>query len=286
MKKTIVTTCALLLATGFEGFAQQAVQKITPKIEVTAGEKTRQSQWKGKRVAFLGDSMTDKRRVGTTCVYWEYLTELLGIEPSVYGISGNQWDGIYKQALKLYDEKGTAVDAILIFAGTNDFNHGIPMGEFFSETTKETNHNGNQVTRKYRTPIMNDSTFCGRINKVMSYLKTNYPQQQIVIMTPIHRGYAKFSEKNVQPDENFSNAQGLYIDAYVNALKQAASYWAVPLIDLYSLSGLYPMSDAHAQYFHDKDTDMLHPNAAGDYRLAKTIQYQLLTLPSSFVTSR
>ncbi|WP_243345366.1 SGNH/GDSL hydrolase family protein [Parabacteroides sp. FAFU027] len=286
MKKTIVTTCALLLATGFEGSAQQAVQKITPKIEVTAGEKTLQSQWKGKRVAFLGDSMTDKRRVGTTYLYWEYLTELLGIEPSVYGISGNQWDGIYKQTLKLHDEKGAAVDAILIFAGTNDFNHGIPMGEFFSETTKKTNHNGNQVTRKYRIPIMNDSTFCGRINKVMSYLKTTYPQQQIVIMTPIHRGYAKFSEKNVQPDENFANGQGLYIDAYVNALKQAASYWAVPLIDLYSLSGLYPMSDAHAQYFHDKDTDMLHPNAAGDYRLAKTIQYQLLALPASFVQSR
>ncbi len=283
MKKIIVSTCALLLTTGFEGYAQQAVAKDAPKITVTAGEKSLKSQWQGKRVAFLGDSMTDKRRVGTTCVYWEYLTELLGIEPSVYGISGNQWDDIYKQALKLNAEKGTEVDAILIFAGTNDYNHGIPMGEFFSETTKETNHNGNQVMRKYRTPIMNDSTFCGRINKVMSYLKANYPQQQIVIMTPIHRGYAKFNEKNVQPDENFCNQQGLYIDTYVNALKQAASYWAVPLIDLYSISGLYPLADAQVQYFHNAETDRLHPNAVGDYRLARTIQYQLLALPSSFM---
>ncbi len=283
MKKTIVSTCALLLATGFGGFAQQTGTKVVPPINVTAGEKTLQSQWKGKRIAFLGDSMTDKRRVGTTCIYWEYLSELLGIAPSVYGISGNQWDGIYKQAQKLHDEKGTEVDAILIFAGTNDYNHGIPMGEFFSETTKETNHNGNQVVRKYRTPVMNDSTFCGRINKVMSYLKENYPQQQIVIMTPIHRGYAKFRETNVQPDENFANGQGLYIDAYVNALKQAASYWAVPLIDLYSISGLYPLADTHAQYFSNSETDRLHPNAAGDFRLAKTIQYQLLALPASFV---
>jgi len=65
-------------------------------------------------------------------------------------------------------------------------------------------------------------------------------------------------------------------------LKKAASYWAVPLIDLYSISGLFPLADAQAQYFHNKETDMLHPNAAGDYRLAKTIQYQLLTLPSTF----
>jgi hypothetical protein len=118
----------------------------------------------------------------------------------------------------------------------------------------------------------------------MLYLKNNFPQQQIIIMTPIHRGYAKFNEKNVQPDENYSNAQGLYLDAYVDALKLAASYWAVPVIDLYATSGLYPMAESHLQYFHKKDTDRLHPNALGDYRLAKTIQYQLLALPSGFVT--
>jgi len=283
MKKLKATTCAILLAVGFNGYAQQVTPTVTPKVIVSANEKTPNSQWQGKRVAYLGDSMTDKRRVGTTCVYWEYLSELLGVQPSVYGISGNQWDGIYNQALKLHEEKGTEVDAILIFAGTNDYNHSIPMGEFFSETTGQTNHNGVQVTRKYRTPILTDSTFCGRINKVMSYLKNNYPQQQIVILTPIHRGFAKFSDKNVQPDENYSNAQGLYIDSYIAALKQAASYWAVPLIDLYSTSGLFPLADAQSQYFNNKETDRLHPNALGDYRLAKTIQYQLLALPSTFV---
>jgi len=282
MKRIIVST-GILLLTMCSGFAQQAEPIAVPKVIVTAAEKTQNSQWQGKRVAFLGDSMTDTRRTGTTCVYWEYLSELLGIQPFVYGINGHQWDGIYKQALKLHDEKGTNVDAILIFAGTNDYNHGIPMGEFFSETTRHTNFNGTEVTRKYRTPIMNDSTFCGRINKVMSYLKNTYPQQQIIIMTPIHRGFAKFSDKNVQPDENFSNVQGLYIDAYIAVLKQAASYWAVPLIDLYAESGLYPLAESQLQYFHNKDMDRLHPNALGDYRLAKTIQYQLLTLPSTFV---
>jgi lysophospholipase L1-like esterase len=280
MKRIISFTCALMLSAGIAGTAQQ----IVPKVTVATNEKTTDSQWRDRRVAFLGDSMTDPRRVGTTCVYWEYLTELLGIKPLVYGINGNQWDGIYNQAVKLHVEKGTAVDAILIFAGTNDYNQGIPIGRFFSETTKQVNVNGNQVTRKCRTPILNDSTFCGRMNKVMSYLKNNFPQQQIILMTPIHRGYAKFGGNNVQPDENYCNGQGLYFDAYIDALKKAASYWAVPLIDLYSLSGLFPLADAQVQYFHDKETDRLHPNAAGDYRLAKTIQYQLLALPSSFVS--
>lgn len=283
MKHTIASVYILLLTVGFNGFAQKTATTTAPKVKVTDQEKTLSSQWKGKKVAFLGDSMTDKRRIGTTCVYWEYLNELLGTEPFVYGISGNQWNDIYKQSVKLHDEKGTDIDAILIFAGTNDYMHNLPMGEFFSETTKQTNFNGEEVTRKYRTPILNDSTFCGRINKAMSYLKNNFPQQQIVIMTPIHRSFAKFNEKNVQPDENYANEQGLYIDAYIDALKQAASYWAVPMIDLYSESGLFPMADSQLQYFHDKEMDRLHPNALGDYRLAKTIQYKLLALPSGFV---
>lgn len=244
----------------------------------SSGDKNIHSQWSGKKVAFLGDSMTQKRDSAIR-VYWEYLSELMGIEPFVYGISGNQWDGIYRQALKLKQERGTGIDAILIFAGTNDYNHNTPLGSFYNETARETNFNGKMVTRKYRTLVEDDTTFCGRINKVMTFLKDNYPDQQIVIMTPIHRGFAKFRETNVQPEESFSNDLGLYIDDYVNVLREAASVWAVPLIDLYSTSGLYPMKDSFTKYFQNAETDRLHPNSAGNYRLAKTIQYQLLALP-------
>lgn len=285
MRKLIISVAVYLLISGFSLFAQQVITPV-PKIIISSGDKTVNSQWQGKRVAFLGDSMTDKRNDRTTYVYWEYLKELLGIEPFVYGINGNQWNGIYNQAVKLHEEKEMSVDAILIFAGTNDYNKGIPIGEFFSEETKLINYNGNQVMRKYRTPIVTDSTFCGRINKVMSYLKNNFPQQQIIILTPIHRGFAQFNEKNVQPDENYANTQGLYINTYINVLKQAASNWAVPLIDLYSISGLFPLADAQIQYFSNKDTDKLHPNALGNYRIAKTLQYQLLALPSGFIAEQ
>ncbi|MCI1647501.1 MAG: SGNH/GDSL hydrolase family protein [Bacteroides sp.] len=283
MKKIVLCALALWLAGNSNGYAQQVTVKDAPKIVVKENEKTLNSQWQGKRVAFLGDSMTDKRRVGTTCIYWEYLSELLGIQPDVYGISGNQWNDIYRQAVKLHETKGKDVDAILIFAGTNDYMHGVPMGQFYTETMEKTNFNGQEVMRKHRTLIMNDTIFCGRINKAMAYLKKNFPEQQIIIMTPIHRSFAQFNAKNIQPDERYCNGQGLYIDDYVEVLRKAASNWAVPLIDLYSLSGLYPMEPAHWQYFHNKDMDRLHPNALGDYRLAKTIQYQLLALPSTFV---
>lgn len=226
--------------------------------------------------------MTQKPGDGSS-VYWQYLDTLLGIKPFVYGISGHQWNDIYDQAVKLKNERASDIDAIFIFAGTNDYNDNVPLGNFFTETTKQTNHDGEIVIRKYRSRIYNDSTFCGRINKVMSYLKVNYPLQQIIILTPLHRGFAKFSERNVQPEENFCNGQGLYIEDYVNSLIEAASNWAVPIIYLYSLSGLYPLSDSYTRYFRSGGTDRLHLNSKGNYRLAKTIQYQLLTLPSTFV---
>lgn len=271
----------ILLILGMSGVAQQETGQEMRSYNRLKTE-VKNSQWNGKKVAYLGDSMTQKRKSENT-VYWEYLADLLGIEPYVYGISGHQWDGIYRQANKLKEDHGNDVDAIFIFAGTNDYNHSLPLGEFFTESQKETNHNGKKVRRKYRTSVFTDSTFCGRINKVMDFLKSNYPNQQIIILTPIHRGFAQFSETNIQPEESFANAQGLYLDAYVNALKEAASIWAVPLIDLYSISGLYPMKDEFSKYFESAETDMLHPNSAGNYRLAKTIEYQLLRFASTFV---
>ena len=58
-------------------------------------------QWRNKKVAFLGDSITDKIHVGTTKNYWEYLAEDCGIIPLVYGINGHRWSGIRGQAEKL-----------------------------------------------------------------------------------------------------------------------------------------------------------------------------------------
>ena len=65
-------------------------------------------------------------------------------------------------------------------------------------------------------------------------------------------------------------------------MKEAGNIWALPVIDLNSVSGLYPMQDEHARYFHDKDTDRLHPNDDGHERIARTLFYQLSALPCTF----
>ena len=94
--------------------------------------------WTGKKVAFLGDSITDPAQTNRPQrIYWQYLAEDLGLEPHVYAVSGYQWDRVYKAAQKMQQEMGGDVDAILIFAGTNDYMNGIPLGEWYDVAEEE-----------------------------------------------------------------------------------------------------------------------------------------------------
>ena len=240
------------------------------------------NQWHGKKVAFLGDSITDRCHVGTTKNYWQFLEELLGIKAFVYGLNGWKWDGVKEQAETMYHELGNDIDAIFIFMGTNDFNSGVPLGEWWNIQEEEIFSRGRMLKLQHRLLNTDVKTFCGCINNSMSYLKDNYPMQQIVLLTPIHRGFADFGGDNVQPEEVLPNNLGLFPEAYVEQLRKASDIWSVPLIDLYRLNGLLPLRNSHARFFHDEKTDRLHPNALGHERIAQTLVYQMLALPASF----
>lgn len=240
--------------------------------------------WKGRSVAFLGDSITDIHHCGCTTNYWGWMAEDMGIRSYVYGLNGRQWDSIPEQAEKLRTEHPD-VDAILVFMGTNDYNDGVPLGAWY-ETVRET-ANRDGVERPYprRRFSRAADTLRGRINVAMECLKRTFPDAQIVVMPPIHRGYAKFGPTNVQPDESFPNAVGLYVDDYVAAILETARVWAVPVIDLNADCGLFPNDPAHAKFFHLPDTDLLHPNDLGHRRIADTLAARLASLPPGFVRS-
>ena len=239
--------------------------------------------WKGARVAYFGDSITDPRNSGSKKKYWGFLEDWLGITPYVYGRSGRMWNDIPRQAQKLQEEHGDSVDAILIFIGTNDYNSGIPIGEWFEEKEEQVmagiHEPKHLVDRKHRYPLMSDSTYRGRINLAMDCVKRMYPQKQIVLLTPIHRAEFYANEQNWQPREDYTNKCGEYIDAYVESVKEAGNLWAVPVIDLNALCGLFPLMDEMAQFFKSAENDRLHPNDEGHRRMALTLAYQLAALP-------
>ncbi|MBR1463011.1 MAG: SGNH/GDSL hydrolase family protein [Prevotella sp.] len=242
--------------------------------------------WQGKRVAYLGDSITDPRNTGSQKKYWNFLQEWLDITPYVYGVSGRQWNDIPRQAEQLKKEHGDDFDAILIFIGTNEFNSGVPIGEWWDETTAEVMAGIHQAkrmeVRRQRKPSMNSETYRGRINIALDTVKRMFPTKQVVLLTPIHRAIFYRSETNWQPDESYQNKCGEWMDAYVNAVKEAGNIWAVPVIDWNASCGLFPLMQENLQYFANPENDQLHPNDAGQERMARTLLYQLLTLPCTF----
>lgn len=244
--------------------------------------------WQGKRVGFIGDSLTDPNSYGDKIKkYWSFLQEWLDVTPYVYGVSGRQWDNVPSQAQQLYNEHGNDVDAILVFIGTNDYNHGVPIGEWFSESEEQVMAAHGEpkklVVRKRRTLIMDRNTYRGRINVGIGQLKKLFPDKQIVLLTPLHRSFAEFGEKNVQPDESYQNKCGEYIDAYVQAIKDAGNIWGIPVIDLNAVTGINPMVEEQVMYFYDSGFDRLHPNSRGQERIARTLFYQLTLYPCDLV---
>jgi hypothetical protein len=158
-----------------------------------------------------------------------------------------------------------------VFAGTNDFNGNVPLGEWYSLSEEKVNRNGKETVLKKRTLSRDGKTLRGRINVAMEHLVGSFPTAKIVLLTPIHRGYATFGANNVQPDESNSNELGLFIDDYVEAVKEAGGVWAAKVVDINADSGLYPLSDSHVPFFSNGERDRLHPSAAGHERIAEAI---------------
>ena len=254
MKSKLLLTCTILFFCSSFLCGQNQSSKVANSVETNNG--CIRHPWQGKRVGYLGDSITDPNCYGDKIKkYWDFLQEWLGITPYVYGISGRQWNDVPRQAEQLKKEHGGEVDAIVILMGTNDFNDGVPIGEWFTETEEQVMAARGQTqkleTRKKRTPIMDGSTYKGRINIGINRLKQLFPDKQIVLLTPLHRSLANFGETNVQPDENYQNSCGEYVDAYVQAVKEAGNVWGVPVIDFNAVTGLNPMVEEQLIYFYD-----------------------------------
>ena len=224
-----------------------------------------------KKVLFLGDSITDARHVGCTKNYWGFLAERYGFKPLVYGINGQRWSDIVAQAKAYGYEHGECPDVVFVFAGTNDFNGNVPLGEWYSLSEEKVNRNGKETVLKKRTLSRDGKTLRGRINVAMEHLVGSFPTAKIVLLTPIHRGYATFGANNVQPDESYANELGLFIDDYVNVVKEAGNVWSAKVVDLNADAGLYPRADAHVPFFSNGERDRLHPSDAGHRRMADAI---------------
>lgn len=200
-------------------------------------------------INFLGDSITEG--VGATSkekCFVSVIGKKTGATVRNYGIGGTRI-AKYTDENEEYEKRGNfctrmktmeEADVCVVFGGTNDYGHGTaPFGEFSDR---------------------DESTFYGACHKMISYLADEYGGKTFFIITPLHR----LGEEN-------KNMHGKTLKDYVDAIREVAEYYSVPVLDLWAESGLCPAIESHRERFMP---DGLHPSDVGHEILAdKIISY-------------
>ena len=206
-----------------------------------------------KIINVLGDSITQGHGASSPeHFYVNVLGDLVGAaEVRNFGIGGTRLARQYGADhypwpfTERYKDMPDDADLVLVFGGTNDYGHGdAPFGEFSDRT---------------------NDTYVGACHFLFSELIKKYPAARIVVMTPCQR----------TGGNNPSAANGRPLIDYVDAMKEVAAYYSLPVLDLYRAGGICPDVEAHRNLFMP---DGLHPNDAGAYRLAETMAAFLQTL--------
>lgn len=202
----------------------------------------------GKKINFMGDSITEGYGAsGKDRIFSSLIAVDTGAVCRNYGIAGTRisrqrkpsadpdWD---RDFCSRVTEMDADADIVIVLGGTNDFGHGdAPFGSFDDKTS---------------------DTFCGALNVLYTSLIERYPGKIIVIATPFHR----CDEEWRRPDS------GADLGAYVGAIRKAAEYYSLPVLDLWAMSGLQPNLPVIQEKFMP---DKLHPNDAGHRIIADRI---------------
>ena len=206
---------------------------------------------KGKKVNFLGDSITEGCGASDDAHgFVEVFGRLTGSVVRNYGIGGTRIarkrvpsaNPVHDQCfLDRVDQMDPDADLIVIFGGTNDFGHGdAPLG-----TLDDTD----------------EYTFCGAMKSLLERVMRRYPASEIVVMTPIHR----YSELDTE------NREGLVtgpLELWAEAERQVCNRYSIPVLDLWSVAGIYPRMEEN---FRQYTADGLHPNDFGAERIARRL---------------
>lgn len=213
----------------------------------------------GKKIAFLGDSITEG--CGTSSLehtFWNVLGQKTGAQVFGYGIGGTRIapqrvpsdPRADQDFISRVDGMIPNADVVVVFGGTNDFGHGdAPFGTRGDQTSE---------------------TFCGALHVLFTKLYERYPAAQLVVMTPTHR----LSETDSVMNE-FGVRRSGNLRAYVQAIRDAAEDFAVPVLDLFRVSGIQPSVPALREAYMP---DGLHPNDAGHAKIADKLIGFLQTL--------
>lgn len=207
------------------------------------------------KITCLGDSITAASNLDTiendqSMSYPSQLGKILGAEEVVnLGIGGSSIGRYWENAfVDRYQEIPEDTDVILVMGGTNDG---------FCASEKEL---GSLEKRE-------KDTFTGDLDELLFGMQKDYPDAQIVLITPLPNVLHDLLRK--------SRDYLLPQSAFVRVMKQLGEEHGIPVIDLYNSNFL----DTHdAAVIHALMPDGVHGNETGYRMLAQHIAAQLILI--------
>lgn len=197
-------------------------------------------------IAFLGDSLTFGHGVDVKERYTSLVAKALKANELNYGISGTlvtQEDGKTGSFVERYTKIDENADLIVVFGTTNDYwNGSAPFGERLSVNPKEVN---------------------GALNNLIIGLQTNYPHAKLMFITPFNQYFNGVSSDTPNP------RTGKSLEEYVNCILDRCRYHGVPVLDLFSESG---MNIAHNEIHKNRFTqDGVHLSPIGNVEVSNKL---------------
>ena len=191
---------------------------------------------KGKKINFLGDSITE-------------------------GCGTTENDKIFLNVLK---EECELKEARNYGIGGTRIAHQEPVnfGEAFCVRYKEMDDDADVIV------VFGGTTFYGACRVLIEGLIEKYPNSEIVFMTPLHRTNEINSEEKKNLGTEYISAVNP-LKKYVDVIKEVCEYYSVPVLDLYSVSGIQPNVDVIKELYCP---DGLHPNDLGHIKIKNKLK--------------
>lgn len=247
-----------------EGVSKQtSIKQAVENIQNQLSEGGLESPWKNKKIGFLGNSITAYQH------YINGFVKLTGCKFVNYGVSGTRIAMLNAQDTNTFEQRYISMDddldAVVVLGGINDFRVGLD-GRNWGELSD------GAAPGKY--------TFYAGLHRLFKGLATKYFGKPVIIMTPMH-SYEKnldtgiFDERgeykiNEDGSITFREYGGKRLKDYVDAIKDVAQFYSLPVIDLYSYSGMCPSLDVQRGTWFSR-TDGLHHNADGGMKVARAM---------------
>lgn len=199
---------------------------------------------KGKKINFLGDSITEGVGASSTdAMFVNIIAKEYGAICRNYGISATriardpdeteEGTQAFCHRYKIMDDDA---DIVVVFGGTNDFGLGLTELGTMSDRC--------------------DTTFYGALHILFEGLINKYPTSQLIMLTPFHR--SSEDDKRGDHRRSFETAE---LKEYRRIIIEVAEYYSIPVLDMYALSGIQPKVRINMETYMP---DGLHPNDKGN----------------------